>query len=100
MRIEIEKAVKPARRLQKLLREIPPDLPPEYVHRLRTQSRKLEATVHAISSAQDHRAHRMLTRIKPIRKAAGSVRDMDVMIAKVLSVARGSMRIAATACCG
>ena len=31
----------------------------------------------------------LLKRVKPLRKAAGGVRDMDVMIAKVLSVADG-----------
>lgn len=88
MKIEIDMAVKPARRLRKLLRKIPSDLPPDYVHKVRTQSRKLEATVHAISSTHNRRACRLLKGVKPIRKAAGSVRDMDVMIVKVLSVAK------------
>lgn len=92
MRIEIDTAIKPARRLRKLLKKIPPDLPPDYVHKVRTQSRRLEATVHAISSTHDRRARRLLKRIKPFRKAAGGVRDMDVMIEKVLSVAEGINR--------
>lgn len=89
MRIEVDKAIEPARRLRKLLKEIPPDLPPDFVHKVRTQSRKLEATVHAISSTHDRSASRLLKRVKPIRKAAGGVRDMDVMMEKVLSVAEG-----------
>jgi len=89
MQVEIAKAVKPARRLRKLFKQVPSDLTPEFVHEVRTQSRKLEATVHAIAGAHDRRARRLLKRVKPIRKAAGGVRDMDVMIEKVLSVAKG-----------
>lgn len=87
MKIEIEKAVKPARRLRKLLKSIPRELPPEYVHKVRTQARKLEASVHALATAHDRRARRLLKRVKPLRKAAGGVRDMDVMIDRTMSVA-------------
>lgn len=85
MRIDVDKATRPARRLRKLLKELPPELPPEFVHKLRTQARKLEASVHALSHGRDGRARRLLKRVKPIRKAAGEVRDMDVMIEKLLS---------------
>ncbi|MFZ0395126.1 MAG: CHAD domain-containing protein [Terracidiphilus sp.] len=89
MRIEIDKAVRPARRLRTLLKQAPSELTPEYVHTVRTQARRLEAIVHAISFTHERRARRLLKRVKPLRKAAGGVRDMDVMIAKVLSVADG-----------
>jgi CHAD domain-containing protein len=89
MRIEIDKAVQPARRLRKLLKKAPSDLTPEYVHELRTQARKLEATIHAISYTHDGRTRRLLKRVKPLRKAAGGARDMDVMIDRLISVAEG-----------
>jgi len=89
MRVDIDKAIKPVRRLRKLLKRIPSELMPEYVHKVRTQARKLEATAHAISLTHDRRASRLLKEVKPLRKAAGKVRDMDVMIDKVLSMADG-----------
>lgn len=92
MRLNIDKAVMPVRRLRKLFKEVPPDLPPEYVHHVRTQARRLEAAVHALSSARDRRARRLLKRVKPIRKTAGDVRDMDVMIEKLLAVANQIQR--------
>lgn len=85
MRVNLENAVKPVRRLRKLFKKVPSDLPPEYVHDVRTQARKLEASVHAIASTRDRRARRLLKQVKPVRKAAGNVRDMDVMIEKVLA---------------
>jgi CHAD domain-containing protein len=89
MKVDIDKAMRPARRLRKLLKEIPSELMPEYVHKIRTQARKLEATAHAISFVHDRRASRLLKKVEPLRKAAGKVRDMDVMIDKVLSMAEG-----------
>jgi len=89
MRIEIDSALRPARRLRKLLKEIPPEMPPEYVRQVRTQSRRLEATIHAIKLAHEGRARRLLKRLKRLRKAAGGVRDMDAMISKVMSLAGG-----------
>lgn len=92
MRLNIDKAVRPVLRLRKLFKEIPVDLPPEYVHEVRTQARRLEAAVHALSSRRDQRAQRLLKRVKPIRKTAGDVRDMDVMIEKLLAVANQMQR--------
>lgn len=86
MRIEIEKAVRPAHRLRELLKRASADLSPATVHELRTQTRKLEATIHAISFTHEVRARRLLKRVKPLRKAAGSVRDMDMMIDRLMSV--------------
>ncbi len=87
MRIEIENAVKPARRLRKLLKEAAGGVAPESVHKLRTQARRLEATVHAIRFPHAGRARRLLKRLKPLRKAAGGVRDLDVMIDRLMPLA-------------
>lgn len=79
-------------RLRKLFKKIPRDVPPEYVHEVRTQARRLEAAVHALSPRGDPRARRLLKRVKPIRKSAGDVRDMDVMIEKLLAIAKEMQR--------
>ena len=87
MRIEIDNAVKPACRLRKVLKKAPAELAPESVHKLRTQARRLEATVHAIEFTHNRRARRMLKHLKPLRQAAGGVRDMDVMMDRLMPVA-------------
>lgn len=83
MQVELERATKPLRKLRKLLQDFPPHPSPDEVHDLRTRSRKLEAIVHTFSSEHDSSARRLLTRIKPLRKAAGAIRDMDVFIARL-----------------
>jgi CHAD domain-containing protein len=82
MNVDLERAGKPPRKLQKLLKKLPIDPAPETVHQLRTQTRKLEAILHALSPADEGTERRLLKILKPIRRAAGRVRDMDVLIAK------------------
>ena len=86
MNVDIKRAGKPPRKLQKLLRKLPPDPAPETVHQLRTQTRKLEAILHALSPADEGHERRLLKLLKPIRRAAGRVRDMDVLIAKTTNL--------------
>ncbi|HEY3706662.1 MAG TPA: CHAD domain-containing protein [Terracidiphilus sp.] len=83
MDVDTQSAVKPLRKLRKLLKDFPPHPSPEQVHSLRTNARKLEAIVHTFSSESDRQAHTLLKLIKPIRKAAGKARDMDVFIARL-----------------
>lgn len=83
MRVDLKEAATPLRKLRTLLKDSPADPSPNYVHKLRTQTRRLEATVHALSPHGDAKAQRLLTLMKPVRKAAGKVRDMDVLIGKV-----------------
>jgi len=81
--VETEKAIKPLVKLRRLLKDFPARPTPEDVHDLRTRARRVEATVHALASQHDPAARRLLKRIKPLRKAAGKVRDMDVLLAKL-----------------
>lgn len=86
MNVDAEKAIKPLRRLRKLLEEFPRDPSPEDVHELRTRARRLEAIVHAIPAGSDGETARLLKLAKPMRKAAGKVRDMDVLLAKLFAL--------------
>ena len=64
-----------------------PDNPcPEDVHTLRTHTRRLEATISALVLARDKEPRRVLKLITPVRKAAGKVRDMDVLIENALTL--------------
>ena len=76
----------PPRKLQKLLKKLPTEPAPETVHQLRTQTRKLEAILHALSPADERHERRLLKLLRPIRRAAGRVRDMDVLIAKTTNL--------------
>ncbi len=57
------------------------------MHSLRTQARRLEATVAAVALGRNKASRRLLKLIAPVRKAAGKVRDMDVLIGDVLALA-------------
>ncbi len=84
VKLEPDFVEKPLRRLRQLLKEFPADPPPEDVHRLRTQTRRREAMVDALTLGHNKKARGLLKAITPLRKAAGKVRDMDVLIEDVL----------------
>jgi CHAD domain-containing protein len=92
MQIDVARAEKPPRKLRKLLKNFSADPAPETVHELRTLTRKLEALLHALPSgtanARGGTNQRHLRKIlKPVRRAAGRVRDMDVLIGNVSTLA-------------
>jgi CHAD domain-containing protein len=82
MAIAFDRVQKPLRQLRKLLKNLHADPPAEEVHKLRTRSRQIEAIAAALSPAEEKLTRRLLKSIKPLRKTAGSVRDMDVLSAK------------------
>lgn len=86
MAIAFDRAQKPLRQLRKLLKT--PSAPPlpEDVHRLRTRSRQIEAITAALPSSAEKLTRRLLKSVKPLRKAAGRVRDMDVLADRVRSI--------------
>jgi len=79
MAIAFDRAQRPLRQLRRSLKTVPATPLPEDVHKLRTSSRRIEAIVAALSPAGDKLSRRVLKSIKPLRKAAGNVRDMDVL---------------------
>jgi CHAD domain-containing protein len=67
---------KPVRRLRKLLKRMPKRPVPGDVHKMRTSTRRLEAALTALSM----KPMRALGGLSRVRRAAGKVRDMDVLI--------------------
>jgi CHAD domain-containing protein len=84
MGLDSEHVHKPVRKLRKLLKKMPRQPTPEHVHQLRTNSRRLETMLESL--ALDRREHRLLKGIAKIRRKAGGVRDMDVLIGYVPGV--------------
>lgn len=69
---------KPFRKLRKFLKDFPNPPGPEEVHEVRTHTRRIEAIVGALR-LDGRSGKRLVHDLKPIRKAAGEVRDMDVL---------------------
>jgi CHAD domain-containing protein len=95
MKLQPGKVEKPLSRLRKQLKEFPANPGPEDVHSLRTRARRLEATMTALALHRDKSSRRLLKLITPVRKAAGKVRDMDVLIGDTLTLSedRGSSAV-------
>ena len=81
-------AEKPPRKLRQLLKQISSDSLPEEVHALRTHARRMEALIAALAPNKPHKIRKLLKLIRQFRKAAGNVRDMDVLIDHVVSFRR------------
>lgn len=79
MALDFDRAQKPLRQLRKSLKTLPATPLPEDVHKLRTGSRRIETMVATLSPDAEKLSRRLLKSIKPLRKAAGRVRDMDVL---------------------
>jgi CHAD domain-containing protein len=88
MAMKIGKVQNPVRKLRKSLKVLPKDPPAAEVHNLRTRSRRLEAIVAALKVGDKKPARRLLKTIKPVRKAAGEVRDMDVLVENALALSK------------
>jgi CHAD domain-containing protein len=87
---ELERARKAVRELNKTLKNLPIDPPPNEVHKLRTATRRVEAIAAALAQVESKESRRALKAIEPIRKAAGGVREMDVLLANARRLARTS----------
>jgi len=85
MNVDMERALKSLRRLRTAMQDLSGDTSPEQIHRLRTQARRLESIVLALSP-DEAAARRLLKLVKPVRKASGKVRDMDVILAKLFEL--------------
>jgi CHAD domain-containing protein len=89
MKMQPQPVEKPLRKLRKQLKQFPLHPRPEDVHSLRTQTRKLEAILTAMSIDLNKPCRRLVKAIKPVRKSAGKVRDMDVLIANAATLSDG-----------
>ena len=86
MKIELENVQKPLRKLRKALKQLPADPSSKEVHSLRTETRRLEAIVEALNLERKKKTRQLLKAMTPVRKAAGDVRDMDVLVGNVLAL--------------
>jgi CHAD domain-containing protein len=84
--MQFERVERPLRQLRKMLKDLPQNPPPEEVHKLRTQARRIEAVASALESSAPKESRQLRKTLKPVRKAAGGVRDMDVITADLLSL--------------
>ncbi len=87
---ELERARKALRELGRSLKSLPGSPTPGQVHKLRTTTRRVEAIAAALEPVEKKTSRRLLRSMEPVRKAAGGVRDMDVLIANARKLARHS----------
>jgi CHAD domain-containing protein len=85
---ELERVQKALHELSNSLDSLPADPAPENVHKLRTSSRRVEAVAAVLEPAVGRKSRHLMKTIKPLRKAAGEVRDMDVLVANARRLAR------------
>ena len=85
---ELERVRKALRELGKSLQSLSGDSAPKDVHKLRTASRRVEAIAGVLEAAGGKKSRRLVKSIEPVRKAAGGVRDMDVLLADARKLAR------------
>jgi CHAD domain-containing protein len=87
---ELEQVEKALRDLGKSLKRMPANPSPEKVHKLRTSARRVEAIAAALPQIKKKKSRRLVESIEPLRKAAGGVRDMDVLVANLRKLAKDS----------
>ncbi len=85
---ELERVRKALRELGKSLQSLSGDSAPKKVHKLRTASRRVEAIAGVLEATDQKKSRRLVKSIEPIRKAAGGVRDMDVLLTNARRLAR------------
>lgn len=86
MKFDAQSIEKPVRKLRKLLKKFSRDPLPDEVHALRTQARRVEAVMAALDPHHNGKARHLRKTVSGLRKVAGDVRDMDVLIEEVLSL--------------
>ena len=80
MALDFDKVESTIGKLRKQFKRMPQVPSPDEVHKLRTLARRVEAIVHAFGMEQQPEGRKLLKLLKPVRKAAGKVRDMDVFV--------------------
>ncbi|HZQ19450.1 MAG TPA: CHAD domain-containing protein [Terriglobales bacterium] len=79
MAIDQARIQKPLSKLRKLVKHAPKAPPPDELHKLRTNARKLEARLSALLLGTGRTERKLLRQVRKIRKRAGKVRDLDVL---------------------
>ena len=77
MPLDTKRLTNQSTKFLKSLKKLQEDDAPERVHKIRTRIRRLEATLSALEP-RSRRVKKLLATLKPMRRLAGKVRDMDV----------------------
>jgi CHAD domain-containing protein len=86
MPLDTKRVDKNIRKLRKMLKKASKLPDPENVYKLRTRTRRLEATIEALGLASKNNGRILLRELRRIRKKAGKVRDMDVLTSHLFGV--------------
>lgn len=86
MAVDQERIQKSIRKLWKYVKNVPKQPSPGEIHKLRTNARKIEANLKALSLESNKSEQRLLKCVKQIRKRAGKVRDLDVLTRNLATV--------------
>jgi CHAD domain-containing protein len=89
MELEVRSVRRPIRQLRKLLKSLPSKPLVKDVQELRKRARRLETIITAYMPDKKKRNRRLMKTLKPVCKAAGAVRDMDVMATKARGFGSG-----------
>src|ERR1039457_3299223 len=89
MELEVRSVRRPIRQLRKLLKSLPSNPLVKDVQELRKRARRLETIITAYMPDKKKRNRRLMKTLKPVCKAAGAVRDMDVMATKARALGSG-----------
>src|SRR5215469_14290939 len=79
MPLDADQIEKPVRKLRKLIAGIGSAPTPDEIHKFRTNCRRLETSVDALSLDSKRTGRRLSKQIGKLRKRAGILRDMDVL---------------------
>jgi CHAD domain-containing protein len=79
MALDPKKLDKPLLKLHKLVQKMSKVPTQDEVHDVRTNTRRIEATLAALQLDRKRKGRRVLGAVTPMRKKAGDVRDMDVL---------------------
>lgn len=86
MAIDQDRIQKSIRKLKKFIKQSPKQPTPEDIHTLRTNARKLEAMLSALSLDSRKNERQLVQAVRKVRKRAGKVRDMDVLTGHLAGV--------------
>jgi CHAD domain-containing protein len=81
MGIDITRIRKHGRQLRKMIRKIENNSPPDRIHKLRLRTREMENVLTSLALDSRDGERRLLKFLKRVRRRAGKVRDMDVLVA-------------------
>jgi len=88
MELDLGSIEKPVRMLRRSLKRLTDEPPVAEVHNLRIYARRVEALAAALMPGDKKLMRRLMKAVRPMRKAAGEVRDMDVLAGKALALSR------------